>query len=415
MPASMRILKGRHGFVAATGLGLASIGGLPCHSLAQQLQTGNPAASTTFAPSGQYVGSFIDPRTGKQYDRYWETANIPVPRWEQREVTERRVIPHWVTENVKSTEVRYVPTIEYQPQQRVLNRWNPMVPPQVTVDYVPVTRYQPIYEVVDRPIQYQKYVEQDVKVLVPKLVESTQATMKLVDRERATPSTPNASQTAAAAPNAIQNAAELAQANRNSQLPRYTTRPIDGWYSGSQTPSPTYPYSPYAYVASAASSPYSGYAPLAASSYPLMQGGAGPVLPLSPYRAPTTQMVSSQTMIPPVSYAYPTTYPTANVAPYSYAATRPAFQWPTWTSGNGPLFRQDWFRQSQSTPYAYNASSTGAINYPMMANQTSVNGTLRPSTSPLLPPGQPTNWGSFGGIQTYRDPIQAGLPPTVLR
>ncbi len=223
MPALMRILRSQRGCIAA-GIGLACIGSHPFPSLAQQLPSGNAVVSSAAPASGQYVGSFIDPRTGKQYDRYWEIANVPIPRWEQREMTERRAVPQWVTENIKSTQVRYVPTIEYQPQQRVLNRWNPMVPPQVTIDYVPVTRYLPIYEVVDRPVQYQKYVEQDVKVLVPKLVEATQSQMKLVDRERATTAATNATPSVAA-PNAIQSAADLAMANRNSQLPRYTTRP----------------------------------------------------------------------------------------------------------------------------------------------------------------------------------------------
>ncbi len=388
MPAIVGILQRRQSILAFAGFGLSSLGFFPNGSLAQQPQTGNPVAPTTTPPAGQYVGSFIDPRTGKQYDRYWELANVPMPRYEQQEVTERRMVPQWVTENIKTTEVRYVPTIEYQPQQRVLNRWNPMAQPQVALEYVPVTRYQPIYEVVDRPYQYQKYVEQEVKVLIPKLVEATQSQMKLVDRER----TPTTSQTAGA-PNAMQNAAEIAMANRNSQAPRYTTRPIDGWYSGSQAPSALYPYSPYgAYVASVPSSPYYGHN--YAGSPALLPGGAGPVLPMTPYRMPQTQLVSNQTLVPPVGYAYPNTYPPAYVAPNMYASTKPTFAWPSWSNNNGPLFRQDWFRQNQASPYAYGSQPTGAYNYPMMASQSEVNGTLRPSTAPLLPQGQPATWGN---------------------
>ncbi len=177
-----------------------------------------------------------------------------------------------------------------------------------------------------------------------------------------------------------------------------------------------YPYSPYPYVASIATSPYYGYGGTTGGIYPPMPGDAGPVLPLSPYRGATTQMVSNQTAVPPVSYIYPTTHPSSSIAPYSnYAATRPAFPWPAWTGANGPLFRQDLLRQSQTTPYAYNSPSIGSYNYPMMASQSHVNGALRPSTSLLLPPEQSAAWGNYGGTQTFRDPIQAGLPPTVLR
>ncbi len=410
MPANVGIVRCRQGMLAIAGIGLSGFGFLPKDSLAQQPQTGNPVAPTASAPTRQFVGSFIDPSTGKQYDRYWEQENVPMPRWEQREVTERRMVPQWVTENIKTTEVRYVPTIEYQPRQRVLNRWNPMAQPQVAVDYVPITRYQSVYEVVDRPHQYQKYVEQDVKVLIPKLVEATESRMKLVDREH----TSTSAQTAGT-PNAIQNAAEIAMANRNSQAPpRYTTRPIDGWYSGSQAPAATYPYSPYAYVASVPNSPY--YGSSYANNPTLLPGGMGPILPMSPIRMPQTQMVSNQTAVSPVGYGYPNTYPPASGLPNAYAVTRPAFQWPTWTSNNGPLFRQDAFRQNQSTPYAYGTQPYGsAYSYPMLADQSQLNGMLRPSTSPLLPQSQPSTWGNLGGIQTYRDPIQAGLPPTVLR
>jgi hypothetical protein len=414
MPALMRTRYHRHGFATAMGLGFASLGFLSSHSLAQQPPTGNPAVSSASPPTGQFVGSFIDPTTGKQYDRYWELVNVPMPRLEQREVTERRAVPHWVTENVKTTEVRYVPTVEYQVRQRVLNQWNPMAQPQVAVDYVPVTRYQAVYEVVDRPMQYQKYVEQDVKVLVPKLVEATEARMKLVDRERTSASAPGAPQ-AATPPNTIQNAAEIAMANRNNQLPRYTTRPIDGWYSGSQAPSATYPYSPYPYLASAANSPYYGFGNMTPNGYPTMPGGGTPMLPVSPYQVPTAQMASNQTVVSPVGYMNQNAYPSTYVTPYSYAASQPAFQWPSWTGANGPLFHQDFFPQSQTTPYAYGGPSTGAYNYPMVATQSDVNGTLRPSTSPMLPPGQPATWGNPGDTQTYRDPVQAGLPPTVLR
>ena len=382
-------------------------------SLAQQTTPGNPVAPSSASPSGQYVGSFIDPRTGKQYDRYLEQENVPVPRWEQQEVTERRTIPQWVTENIKTTEVQYVPYIEYQPQQRVLNRWNPMAQPQVTWDYVPITRYHTVNQVVDRPTTYQKYVEQDVKVLVPKLVQSTQSRSKYVDRER-----PAAVGQTAGTASPIQNAAELAMANRNNQYPRYTTRPMDGWYSGSQTPAALYPYSPYASVASVPYSPY--FRNSFANNPTLLPGGPTPIIPMSPWSPSPmlqTQFVSNQTAVQPISSSYPSSYPPALMPTNSYAVTRPMFQWPSWTNNNGPLLRQDFFRQNQATSNVYGSQPYGgtAYGYPTVASQGGVSAALRPSTAPLLPQGPSANWGNFGGSQTYRDPIQAGLPPTVLR
>ncbi|MDZ4850510.1 MAG: hypothetical protein SGI77_14590 [Pirellulaceae bacterium] len=391
-------------------------------SLAQQPNLSNAGPSALNAPSnGTFVGTITDPRTGKQYDRYWEQENVPMPRWEQQEITERLSVPQWVTETIKTTETQYVPYIEYQVQQRVVNRWNPFGQPQVTWEYVPVTRYQAIPQVVDKSVTYQKYVEQDVKRVVPKLVQSTQSVGKYVDRERTATNSPQG-----AAVNTVQNAAELAMANRNSQIPHYPTRPMDAWYNGNPysgnpyrgnlasnvaTPSwsnPTYPSIPTA--------PY--YGATLANSPAIYPGGASPILSMPRSPIAQTQLVSNQSIVPPVPGTYSTpTYPAyqASLPPMNaYSMNQSLFQWPSWSSNNGPLFRQDLFRQDRTS--SYGMQPTAGTIYPTIASQNSVGSYLRPTSSPMLP--QPSSsWGNFGGgsNEPYRDPLQSGLPPTVLR
>lgn len=382
-------------------------------SLAQQFNSSNPPdPSTPVQNSQQFVSTITDPYTGKQYDRYRVQEMVPVSVWKQEKIIERRAVPRWVTENVKVAETQYVPFFEYQPQQRILNRWNPFGPPQVILEYVPVTRYQAIATVAERPQTFQKYEEQNVEVLVPKLVQSTQATEKWVDRER----TPNANGMAAVtSANPIQNAADLAMANRNSQLPRYTTHPMDGWYSGTPVPAGAYPYSAFGNIANAPRQPYYGNS---SPNLPMMfPGGTSPIVPMSQNPNPQAQLVSNQAIVPPVSYATPNHFPAMMPASNAYASNPPLlFQWPSWSNNNGPLFRQDWFRQNQTAPYGTQPiSGTIYPSYPTIANQSTVNGYLRPSTSPLMPQATSPTWGTFGGSESYRDPIQAGIPPTVLR
>ena len=126
MPNIKRIMRRRDEYLFGSALALFA-----STSLAQQPIPNNPASPGPSTQStGQFVGTFTDPRTGKQYDRYLEQETVPITRWEQEEVSQRVVVPNWVTENIKTTETRYVPYIEYQTQQRVLNRWNPFAPPQ---------------------------------------------------------------------------------------------------------------------------------------------------------------------------------------------------------------------------------------------------------------------------------------------
>ncbi len=105
-------------------------------------------------------------------------------RWEWQEVTEKRWVPQNVTENREVTQVQYVPVVSYASEQQIQNRWNPFATAQAVNQYVPQVQYQPVNKVVNTPVTYQKYVEQDVTVRVPKLVEATESRTRLVDRPR---------------------------------------------------------------------------------------------------------------------------------------------------------------------------------------------------------------------------------------
>ncbi len=227
---------------------------------AQQLITFTP--NSTAPANGQYVGSFTNPLTGRQYDRYAVQEQLPVQRMEQQEVTERRWVPHWVIESQRTTQTQYVPYVTYQPQMQVANRWNPFAQPQANWTYTPVTQYQAVDQVVDQPVQFQKYIEQDVKVVIPKLVQTTEARQRFVDVERGTvvagtlptPTTTTNASPLAPLPNALQNSGALAMSNRNAPMSNYNLRPMDSLY---RPPGAGYPYSPYASVATVPmNSPY---------------------------------------------------------------------------------------------------------------------------------------------------------------
>ncbi len=369
-------------------------------------------------PNSQFMGSFIDPRDGRQYDRYMTYESVPAPRTEFEEKVEKRWVPHMVTENMQVPQTQYVPYVQLQPQTQFANDWNPFTPAQPTVVYAPVTQYQPVTQVTTQPVQQLKYVEQEFKVVVPKVVQSTQAVSKFVDVERKYFES-NAQGSAQQAGGAMQNAADLAMANRNFNGSNYALRSIDPWYGPM---SPSYPYSPYgSRVAAAMNSPY---AYSAAFNPALNPGGGTAVLPMNPMQysgygtAPLPITYSPNVYQAP--YSMNAAYPSGNL----YAATRPMAQWPAWSYNQAPLFSQGLFRQNQnvglaSVPVAGtmypNTQYYPSANYASVANQSPANSTLRPSTAPLYPPSNNTNWNNLSSLPIYRDPAQVGLPATVLR
>ncbi|MCY2976309.1 MAG: hypothetical protein NTW52_16765 [Planctomycetota bacterium] len=414
-----------------------------------------PAPPIVTAPTGVYVQTNVDPATGKQIDIYLEHEAVPVLKWEQQEVTERRFVPQWVHETQKTTEVQYIPSVSYQTQAKNLNAWNPLLPPRIAYEYIPVTQYQTVNQVVDKPITYQKYVDQEVKVVVPKLVQVTEQRAKYTQRERNAPAQTNVASNAMplnnglansqssslrSAPSALspeQQSAQSALANRNTLSTSYVTRPIQG-----PANTPTYPYSSYAakttpttnqmlasmpqtYYAAPAYPPQQAYPQ---QSYPPVNNfaAAGYQPSYQPnYYQPSFTPVAYQQPVPwgqnttaammpnPYPSPYPNQYPNQYSNPNAYNGSYPNptsayaqswFQMPSWISSTGPLLSQNMMSSSSYLSYNPN-SSMMATGYSAQQPNSNV-----AYNNPSMPPvaASPGNYSD-------RDAMQAGLQPSVLR
>jgi hypothetical protein len=400
-----------------------------------------PAPPIVTAPTGVYVQTNVDPATGRQIDIYLEHEAVPVLKWEQQEVTERRFVPQWVHETQKTTEVQYIPSVSYQTQAKNLNAWNPLLPPRIAYEYIPVTQYQTVNQVVDKPITYQKYVDQEVKVIVPKLVQVTEQRAKYTQRERNTASQSSLSASATSISNPLatqssnlrsqqpslspeQQSAQSALANRNTLSTSYVTRPIQG-----PANAPMYPYSPYAAKATPATAPTYATMPqtfYAAPAYPAQQTfppqAYSPLNSLAaagyqPSNQPNLSTVAYQQPIPwgqnttaamtPSAYANPYSYPN----PYYNSNPNPSstyaqswFRMPSWISGTGPLLSQNLMGPSNYASYSYSNAmgATGSPTQPSGANLAYTN----PQAAPVA---------ASPGYYSNRDAMQAGLQPSVLR
>jgi len=356
-----------------------------------------PAPPIVTAPTGVYVQTNVDPASGRQVDIYLEHEAVPVLKWEQQEVTERRFVPQWVHETQKTTEVQYIPSVTYQTQAKNLNAWNPLLPPRIAYEYIPVTQYQTVNQVVDKPITYQKYVDKEVKIIVPKLVQVTEQRAKYTQRERNTQS-----QTNGAVANANQatlqptlqatsgltgqsslspekQSAQLALTNRNTLSTSYVTRPFQGAGNTSG-----YPFSSYAAktTPATASMPqgYYAWAPYPPQAYP--QAGYAPVNYAAPagfqpnyttaaYQQPAPQQYAPQqhqpwgqnTMAAMIPNSYPTSQPYYGGYPNSNPNANPTyaqswFQMPSWMTGNGPLLSKNLMAPSTYSNYNPNSPMT---------------------------------------------------------
>ena len=342
-----------------------------------------PAPPIVTAPTGVYVQTNVDPITGRQVDIYLEQEAVTVLKWEQQEVTERRYVPQWVHETQKITEVQYIPSVTYQTQARNLNAWNPLLPPRIAYEYTPVTQYQTVNQVVDKPITYQKYVDQETKVIVPKLVQVTEQRAKYTQRERnAMVGNITASQ-AALQPNTAlsgqpdlsteQKSAQQSLASRNTLGTDYVTRPLQGGGSVAGG-SGTYPYASYASQPTTASMT---------------------VPPTNPYSVPAVN-------------PYQTQQP--NFGSYPYQNPTTAYSWwqtPSWMTGTGPLLSQNLMGSSGYSTYNPASSMmTPGYSPQYQPYQPGTVATIGPSTAPV---------SASSGYYSNRDSMQAGLPPSVLR
>ncbi len=380
-----------------------------------------PNNTDAFAPSTP-VMTFIDPSTGQPYGRYVTTESVPVVAYSYQEVKERVYVPKTITENKTTTETQYFPIYSQQLQLQNVNSWNPFATPQQVWRYVPIVQYQPNYVQVTRPITYQKFEEQEVSRMVPVLSSQSKQVPRFVDRPLG--QSPNGGNMVASNqpnnlavgnnPNLIQQAAQIAEANRNNS--RYATRPIDyPYYPGyqvtpnrqllAQAPPPYYPnpnYNPAPYYPSPNNQANASVAANNTST------GTNLVLPAVPLRPDPNTMAGhygNGANGNPNFVATPNqVYPDANMA------TRPLFNWPGFASSTGSLFGNSLFSNNRNTNYV---ASNAPVAQPYLwglNNQNGVN--FRPNSSPYTTP--PQNWGMSPGTN-YRDPMQGGMPATVLR
>ncbi len=381
---------------------------------------------------------FIDPNSGQAYGRYVTTETVQDVAYSYQWVKDRVHRPKQVTENRTVTEVKYTPIQSYQLQLRNVPGWNPFASPQQVWQYVPIVQFQPNYESVSKPITYWKWVEEDVNVPIPVLESAPKQVQKFVDRPLGP--TPNGGNTiAAAAPNnlgvpnfnnqnVIQNAAQIAEANRNT--PRYATRSIDN-------PAYYYPGFPSRNLVAQAPAPYYPNPAMAPGTNPtnpmLASAGAGtpppsnimppsnitPSTPLRPNMLPVPNTMASNNGYPAGLYPpannpyYPSTPYQANPYqpnPYVSTASRPFINLPAFATGTGSLFGNSLFTNNRNASYV--ASNTQVSQPYLWGNSASSGPTFRPVSSPYTAP-QPS-WGVSPG-NSSRDPMQGGMPATVLR
>ena len=388
--------------------------------------------------------TFVDPSNGQPYGRYIIDETIPVVAYSYQEVKERVYVPRTVTENKTTTVTQYVPIQSQQLQLRNVPNWNPFASPQQVWQYVPIVQYQPNYVQVTQPVTYQKFEEQEISRMVPVFGTQSKQVHRFVDRPLGqSPDGGNtiASNTTANNANFYQQAAQVAQANRTSS--RFPTRSIDypynsGYQTGTnrnwiaQAPAPYYPnpnYNPNAYYApnpvaagaqvmpnptqNVASSPVSGNS--MPSSYNASNTIVIPAVPLRPNMAPNPNAMASYNgyggswnqnyNANQINGAAPN-----QANPYANTASQGLSPWASFASGTGSLFGRNLFTNNSNTNYV--ASNT-TVSQPYLWGNNNQSGMIsQPNTNPYAMPQQ--TWG-MPPSTSYRDPMQGGMPATVLR
>jgi hypothetical protein len=379
---------------------------------------------TPASTSSNPIMTFTDPY-GQAYGRYIINETVPEVAYDFQPVVEKLYLPKTVTENKLITQVQYIPVYSYQPQLRNIYGWNPFAPPQQVWENVLVVQQQPNYVQVSQPVTYQRYEPQEVTKMVPVLTTKSKQVTKTVDRPLGP--APNGANLVAnnVAPNTfqspnnniIQQSALIAQANRN--MSRFPTRPIDYPYGGYPAPyyynppaAPYYVY-PNTNIANAAVAPNNA-AMIASNPAPnnsAPQTTVYPAMPLRPvYPGPPNAMAVNT---PYQNAGYPNS-PYATNPAYANTAARPTFAWPNIASSTGTLFNKSIFGNSRNPNYVATNTQVGQPYLWGNGAPNNMMGTagFRPNSSPYTTP-QP-NWGIAPG-NNYRDPVQGGMPATVLR
>ena len=351
------------------------------------------------------IQTFVDPASGQQYGRYVINEPVPVLTYSYQEVKESVYRPRTVTENRTTTVTQYIPIQSQQLQLRNVPSWNPFVPPQQVWQYVPIVQYVPKNVQITQPVTFQVYEKQEVSRMVPSFGTKTVEVPKVVDRPL-----PNVGNAIANNPNFYQQAAQIAQANRNAT--RYPTRPID-YPPNTGFAYPGIPNRSYVAQAPAPYYPIPNFNPTQAMASTSVTGGntgsnQTVVIPAVPLR-PNLPNNAIAGYYGPGGYPMGATPPNGAYA-YSAPATSPVFKWPTFASGTGSLFGSSLFNSNRNGNYVASNTTVGQPYLWGNSNPSEVG--FRPNTSPYAAP-QPS-WGMTSG-NTYRDPMQGGMPATVLR
>jgi len=352
------------------------------------------------------VQIFVDPASGQQYGRYVINEPVPVLTYSYQEVKESVYRPKTVTELRTTTVTQYIPIQSQQLQLRNVTSWNPFAPPQQVWQYVTFVQYQPNNVQVTQPVTFQRYEKEEVTRMVPVLSTETKQIPKFVDRALG-PST-NGGNAIASNPNFYQQAAQIAQANRNA--PQYPTRPINfpatpGYaYPNrnyvAQTPAPYYPIPNFNPIQNIASTPMPGGNPTQNQNLVI------PAVPLRPNMQPNSAMAG---YYGPGANGYAMASAPSGVYPNNSPYVSPVFKWPTFASGTGSLFGSSLFNSNRNANYV--ASNTPVAQPYLWGNSNRGELSFRPNSSPYA---AQQSWGMTTG-NTYRDPMQGGMPATVLR
>lgn len=394
------------------------------------------------------VGILLDTyrdRNGQPYGRYIVSEPVPIAEWEYKQVSEKHFVPVYVAEPRTTSIPRNVPIVTQQLQLQNIPGWNPFSPPQQVWRYVPVVQNQTVYEQETKTFTIPKYEEQEVSKMVPVLTTKTKQVSKIVDRPlgpmtngvNAMADLPNPNNVLPPGTNPIQanlyqQNAQLAQSSRNQF--RFPTRPIGpayGYNPGlnllAQMPAPYYPN--YARpntnpAINTAGNPMVAAAQQAPNTTNINNNIVMPAIPLRP--EPNNMTAYNGYGPNPNQFApnpaYPPIYPNVNMA------ARPLFNWPTFATGTGSLFDSGLFSNNRNTSYvasntpvtqpyvlgnsnAYSNAYNGAYSNAYSGGDQSGFG-FRPITNTYVTPQQ--SWGMVPG-NTYRDPMQGGMPATVLR
>ena len=352
------------------------------------------------------VQTFVDPASGQQYGRYVINEPVPVLTYSYQEVKESVYRPKTVTELRTTTVTQYIPIQSQQLQLRNVPSWNPFVPPQQVWQYVTFVQYQPNNVQVTQPVTFQRYEKEEVTRMVPVLNTKTEQIPKFVDRPLG--QSTSGGNAIASNPNVYQQAAQIAQANRNA--PQYPTRPINytatpGYANPNrnyvaQVPAPYYPIPNFNPIQNIASTPM----PVGNPSQ--NQNLVIPAVPLRPNMQPNSAMAG---YYGPGTNGYAMSSAPNGVFPNYSANAFPVFKWPTFASGTGSLFGSSLFNNNRNPNYIA-SNSPVAQPYPWgNSNQSALS--FRPNSSPNAPQ---QSWGMTTG-NAYRDPMQGGMPATVLR